>query len=36
MDKDNRMIRVGFGKNKGLWFVRLDLWTIGYRINLKK
>lgn len=33
MDKPNRMIRFGFGKNNGNWFVRLDLWCIGLRIT---
>ena len=34
LDLDNRMIRVGFGKNDGNWFVRIDLWVVGYRITL--
>jgi len=29
LDKNNRMLRVGFGKNKGRWFVRIDLWFFG-------
>lgn len=33
MDKPNRMIRFGFGKNNGNWFMRLDLWCIGLRIT---
>lgn len=33
MDKNNRMLRIGFGKNKGNWFVRIDLWYIGFRIT---
>lgn len=28
----DRMLRFGFGKNKGRWFVRLDLWSVGFRI----
>ena len=36
LDIDNRMIRIGFGKNKGLLFFRIDLWNIGYRINKSK
>lgn len=31
LDKDNRMLRVGFGKNNGKWFFRVDLWFAGYR-----
>lgn len=31
MNKDNRMLRFGFGKHEGQWFVRLDLWKKGYR-----
>lgn len=34
LDQDNRMLRVGFGKNNGKWFARLDLWTVGLRISL--
>lgn len=33
LDKDNRMLRIGFGKNAGRWFLRLDLWTAGYRLK---
>lgn len=33
LDKDNRMFRIGFGKNNGRWFMRIDLWAIGYRIT---
>lgn len=33
LDKDNRMIRLGFGKNNGSWFIRIDLWFVGYRIS---
>jgi hypothetical protein len=32
MEPEGRMIRFGFGKNKGRWFARVDLWTIGYRL----
>lgn len=33
LDKDNRMLRIGFGKNKGSWFFRIDLWVVGYRFK---
>ena len=33
LDKDNRMLRIGFGKNKGLYFFRIDIWFIGFRIK---
>ena len=33
LDKQNRMLRIGFGKNKGLYFFRIDLWIIGYRFK---
>lgn len=33
MNKDNRMIRVGFGKHDGKWFARIDLWFVGYRLS---
>jgi hypothetical protein len=33
LDKDNRMLRIGFGKNKGQYFFRIDLWFIGFRIK---
>jgi hypothetical protein len=33
LDKDNRMLRLGLGKNNGSWFVRIDLWFIGIRIT---
>jgi hypothetical protein len=34
LDLDNRMLRFGFGKNKGVWFLRLDLWFFGVRITI--
>lgn len=33
LDSNHRMIRVGFGKNKGIWFFRLDLWFFGVRFK---
>ena len=33
LDKDNRMLRFGFGKHDAKWFIRLDLWYVGFRIN---
>jgi len=33
LDKDNRMLRLGIGKNDGNWFARVDLWYIGFRIT---
>lgn len=33
LNKDNRMLRIGFGKHDKNWFIRLDLWFAGFRIN---
>ena len=33
LDKQNRMLRIGFGKNNGNWFARIDLWFVGFRLN---
>lgn len=33
LDKDNRMLRLGVGKNNGNWFARVDLWCVGFRIT---
>lgn len=33
LDANNRMLRIGFGKNAGDWFVRVDLWCIGFRVT---
>jgi hypothetical protein len=33
LNKDNRMLRAGFGKHEGSWFVRFDLWFIGIRLS---
>jgi hypothetical protein len=33
LNKDNRMLRLGIGKNDGNWFARVDLWCVGYRIT---
>lgn len=32
LDKDNRMLRAGFGKNDGRWFARVDFWFFGLRL----
>ncbi|HET8688639.1 MAG TPA: hypothetical protein VFM18_18650 [Methanosarcina sp.] len=32
LDNANRMLRFGFGKHDGKWFIRIDLWCVGYRI----
>jgi hypothetical protein len=33
LDHQNRMLRMGVGKNEGNWFARVDLWYIGFRIT---
>ncbi len=33
LDKNNRMLRIGFGKHESEWFFRIDLWSIGIRIK---
>lgn len=33
LDKQNRMLRIGFGKNEGNWFARLDFWCVGFRVT---
>lgn len=33
MDANNRMLRIGVGLNDGHKSFRLDLWSVGYRIN---
>lgn len=35
MDVNNRMLRIGVGLNDGHRSFRLDLWSVGYRINSK-
>lgn len=35
MDSKNRMLRLGGGLNDGKWFIRLDLWCIGFRVTAK-
>lgn len=27
----DEMLRIGFGRNKGRWFARIDLWRVGWR-----
>ena len=34
LDHWNRMLRFGFGFNNGAFFIRIDLWWVGYRISL--
>lgn len=33
LDRNNRMLRRGFGKHEGRWFGRIDLWWSGYRFT---
>lgn len=35
LDAKNRMLRAGFGKHDGRWFLRLDLWFFGVRLTRK-
>jgi len=35
LNSDNRMLRVGLGKHDGDWFIRVDLWWVGYRLTKK-
>jgi hypothetical protein len=32
LDENNRMLRAGFGKHDGTWFIRVDLWWAGWRL----
>ena len=31
--QQDRMLRVGVGTHWGKWFLRIDLWTVGYRLT---
>lgn len=33
LNRDNRMLRFGVGKNYGHWFVRIDLWWVAWRFT---
>ena len=33
LNSDDRMLRIGFGKNKGNWFARIDVWFVGFRLT---
>ena len=33
LDQNNRMLRIGFGRNEGRWFARVDLWYVGIRLS---
>lgn len=33
LDKNNRMLRAGFGFHDGAWFFRIDLWFVGFRFT---
>jgi hypothetical protein len=33
LDKNNRMLRNGIGKNEGRWFGRIDFWWFGLRFT---
>lgn len=33
LDENCRMLRIGFGKNNGKWFFRIDLWNVGFRFK---
>jgi hypothetical protein len=33
MDEKNRMLRLGFGLHDGRWFIRIDLWWMGFRLT---
>lgn len=33
LDKNNRMIRIGFGKHESKFFFRVDFWFFGVRLS---
>ena len=33
LDVDNRMLGRRIGKNKGNWFIRIDLWYVAFRLQ---
>lgn len=33
LDQLNRKLRIGFGKHEGIWFFRIDLWFVGFRLK---
>lgn len=33
LDSGGEMIRLGFGRNLGRWFIRLDLWKRAWRVT---
>jgi hypothetical protein len=36
LDVNNRMARIGGGKNKGRGFFRVDLWWVGVRFHANR
>ena len=34
LGRANRMIRIGFGYHMYIPFIRIDLWSVGYRLIL--
>lgn len=35
LEPGNRMIRLGAGQHEGRWFIRIDLWKVGFRFTRK-
>ncbi len=33
MGNGNRMLRAGIGQHDGIWFIRIDLWAVGFRLS---
>lgn len=33
LEPQDRMLRLGFGKNGGRWFARVDFWWVGWRLS---
>ncbi len=33
LDARNRMLRLGLGLHEGRFFVRVDLWWVGFRLS---
>ncbi len=36
MSKGNRMVRAGIGQHNGVWFARVDLWWVGFRLSIQE
>jgi hypothetical protein len=36
LEPGSRMLRIGLGQHEHRWFIRIDLWAVGFRVTRRQ